>query len=92
MYESRAIARYIAGYVAKDMANSDLNRKRYSASKDIEIPDAYRALFDGVVDMGELIALAYAAVGENVVSRWFDADRGVFFIETDDSGGPPVRH
>jgi hypothetical protein len=81
-----AIARYIAGYVAKDMAKSELNRKRYSASKDIEIPDAYRALFDGDVDFGELITLAYAAVGDNVVSRWFDADRGVFFIETDDAG------
>lgn len=82
-----AIARYIAGYVAKDMANSELNRKRYSASKGIEVPDAYRALFDGDESMAELIGLAFAAVGDNIVSRWFDADRGVFFIESDD--GPP---
>lgn len=81
-----AIARYIAGYVAKDMKESELNRKRYSASKGIDIPDAYRALFDGDTSMAELITLAYAAVGDNVVSRWYDADRGVFFIETDDSG------
>lgn len=82
-----AIARYIAGYVAKDMAESELNRKRYSASKGVEIPDAYRALFDGDESMADLITLAYAACGDNVVSRWYDADRGVFFIETDDSGG-----
>lgn len=81
-----AIARYIAGYVAKDMLESELNRKRYSASKGIEVPDAYRALFDGETSMAELITLAYAAVGDNVVTSWFDADRGVFFIETDDSG------
>lgn len=81
-----AIARYIAGYVAKDMRESELNRKRYSASKGIEVPDAYRALFDGETSMAELITLAYAAVGDNVVTRWYDADRGVFFIETDDSG------
>lgn len=81
-----AIARYIAGYVAKDMRESELNRKRYSASKGIEVPDAYRALFDGEASMAELITLAYAAVGDNVVTRWFDPDRGVFFIETDDSG------
>lgn len=81
-----AIARYIAGYVAKDMKESELNRKRYSASKGIEVPDAYRALFDGDTSMAELISLAYAAVGDNVVSRWYDADRGVFFVETDDSG------
>lgn len=81
-----AIARYIAGYVAKDMRESELNRKRYSASKGIEVPDAYRALFDGETSMAELITLAYAAVGDNVVTRWYDADRGVFYIETDDSG------
>lgn len=81
-----AIARYIAGYVAKDMRESELNRKRYSASKGIEVPDAYRALFDGETSMADLITLAYAAVGDNVVTRWFDPDRGVFFIETDDSG------
>lgn len=87
-----AIARYIAGYVAKDMANSELNRKRYSASKGIEVPDAYRALFDGDESMAELIGLAFAAVGDNITSRWFDAERGVFFVESDDSGslGPPL--
>lgn len=81
-----AIARYIAGYVAKDMHESPLNRKRYSRSDGVEVPEAYRALFPGDESMAELIALAYAAVGERITGAWFDAERGVFFVESDDSG------
>ena len=83
-----AIASYIAGYVAKDMLESELNRKRYSASKGVDVPDAYKALFTGDVTMRELLELAYAAVGDNITRAWFDASRGIFFIESDDSRPP----
>jgi hypothetical protein len=81
-----AIASYIAGYVAKDMHDSELNKKRYSASKGIDIPQAYKALFHSETTMRELIELAYAAVGHNITRAWFDATRGIFFLESDDSG------
>lgn len=84
-----SIARYIAGYVAKDMQQSELNRKRYSASKGIEVPEAYRALFFDA-PMRELIELAYAAVGDRITRSWYDKQREVFFVESDDTG-PPGR-
>lgn len=85
-----AIARYIAGYVAKDMHESEPGHKRYSSSRDIEVPVAYTAVFDAADEtMRGLVELAFAGVGHNVSSTWFDRKRGVFFIETDDSGGPP---
>ncbi|MCE4555006.1 rolling circle replication-associated protein [Roseateles cellulosilyticus] len=81
-----AIARYIAGYVAKDMHESELGQKRYSSSRNIEVPPAYTAVFDAADEtMRALIELAYAGVGERVASTWFNSNRGVFFIETDDS-------
>lgn len=81
-----AIARYIAGYVAKEMQESDLGRKRYSGSKDIDVPAAYTAIFEcSEAPMTELLVLAFAGVGDQVCSRWFDRKRGVFFMETDDS-------
>jgi hypothetical protein len=80
-----AIASYIAGYVAKDMDESGLNRKRYSASKGIALPESVRMEWAGDVAMSELIALCYAAVGERNLRTWFDRERQVFFIETDDS-------
>lgn len=87
-----AIARYIAGYVAKDMHESELGKKRYSASKDIDVPAAYTAVFDADDEsLRELVLLAFAGVGDAVASTWFDRKRGVFFIETDDSGGPPIK-
>lgn len=86
-----AIARYIAGYVAKDMAESELGDKRYSSSRNIEVPPAYTAVFDASDEtMLSLVELAFAGVGERVASTWFDAKRGVFFVETDDSGPPPI--
>lgn len=85
-----AIARYIAGYVAKDMHESELGQKRYSSSRDIEVPAAYTAVFEASDEtMKDLVELAFAGVGHQVMSTWFDRKRGVFFIETDDSGGPP---
>lgn len=85
-----AIASYIAGYVAKDMMESELNRKRYSASKGVDIPDAYVALFkDEEATMHGLIELAYAAVGDRVTNVVFNAERGLFFIESDDTKQPP---
>lgn len=84
-----AIASYIAGYVAKDMRESPLNRKRYSVTKGVEIPEPYRALFAGDTHMAELVELAYAAVGENITRAWFDADRGIFYVESDDTKTGP---
>lgn len=86
-----AIASYIAGYVAKDMQESELNKKRYSASKDINVPDSYKAMFTSETTMRELIELAYAAVGDNITRAWFDSTRGIFFLESDDTQqqGPP---
>ncbi len=86
-----AIASYIAGYVAKDMHESQLNKKRYSSSKGIDIPEAYKALFTSEKTMRELIELAYAAVGDNITRAWFDSTRGIFFVESDDTAkqGPP---
>jgi hypothetical protein len=82
-----AIARYIASYVAKDMVDCELNRKRYSSSRGTDIPDAYIALFsEDEATMHSLVVSAFGAVGQRVTSTWFDAKRGVFFIESDDSG------
>lgn len=80
-----AIASYIAGYVAKDMLESELNRKRYSVSKGVDIPAGYRAMWAGDVAMSELIELAYAALGDRITRTWFDATRGIFFAESDDT-------
>lgn len=86
------IASYIAGYVAKDMLATGLNRKRYSASKGVDVPAPYKAMFAGELHLTELIELAYAAVGDNVTGAWFDSARGIFWIASDDAappGGPP---
>lgn len=83
-----AIARYIAGYVAKDMHDCEINRKRYSSSRGIDIPDAYIAMFDeDDATMHSLIVSAFTAVGSVITSTWWDKVRGVFFVESDDSGG-----
>ena len=74
------------------MHESELGKKRYSASKDIDVPAAYTAVFDADdKSLRELVLLAFAGVGDAVASTWFDRKRGVFFIETDDSGGPPIK-
>lgn len=81
-----SIARYIAAYVGKDMLDAGLNRKRFSASKGVDVPPAYRVTFDADEALSGLIELAYAAVGDRITSAWFDRERGVFFVESDDSG------
>lgn len=81
-----AIARYIAGYVAKDMHESPDHKKRFSHSVGVDVPPAYRAMWAAAdTTLRELIELAFAFVGDRVTSAWFDAERGLFFIETDDT-------
>lgn len=86
-----AIASYIAGYVAKDMLESELNRKRYSASKGTA-PPAICVEERDASTMHQLIEMAYEFIGERITRSWFDRARGVFFLESDDSrrsaGGP----
>lgn len=80
-----AIASYIAGYVAKDMLESELNRKRYSASKNVTPPVIDRLEFGPDTSMHELVELLYEFVGQRITRSWFDKERGVFFLESDDS-------
>ncbi len=80
-----SIASYIGGYVAKEMEDSQLNRKRYSVTKGVELPRAVRAEWEADADVAGLIELAYAAVGDRITRTFFDRERGVFFIESDDS-------
>lgn len=81
-----AIASYIAGYVAKDMLKTELNRKRYSASKGIDVPPAYRCTYEGDTPMHELIELAFASVGDRITRAWWDSSREIFVVESDDTG------
>lgn len=84
-----SIASYIAGYVAKDMLDAELNRKRFSHSVGIEVPEVYKALYAAdEATLHGLLELCYAAIGERVTRTWFDKVRGVFFIESDDSRVP----
>jgi hypothetical protein len=83
-----AIARYIAGYVAKDMHESEAFKKRYSHSRGVDIPAAFVALWPADhITMRELLQLAYSFMGERITSSWFDAERGLFFVESDDTRG-----
>lgn len=83
------IASYLSGYVAKDFAGSPLNVQRYSSSEDIALPAVLAEQFSGDRITAHLLELAYAAVGDCITGAWFDRERGVFFIESDDS--TPVR-
>lgn len=80
------IAAYIAGYVAKDMREGELNRKRFSSSRETEVPRAYVATFSGDVQARELIELAFAAVGAHITRLWWSPEREVFCVDSDDSG------
>ena len=82
-----AIASYIGGYVAKDMRESELNRKRYSVSKGVELPEAVRDFFAHDTAVIGLIELAFAAVGNNITRTFFCKESMVFYVESDDSGG-----
>ena len=83
-----AIASYIAGYVAKDMLQSELNRKRYSASKNVTPPVIECEEFGADKSMHELVELLYRFVGDRITRSWFDKERGVLFVESDDSRPP----
>ena len=79
------IASYIAGYMAKDFGDAELNRKRYSASTGTVIPAPMRLTFDAdSCELRDLIQRAYDSVGQNITARWFDAARGIFYIESCD--------
>jgi len=82
-----AIASYIAGYVAKDMAESEMFRKRYSVTRGVEVPEAVRSAWaaGGDMTLRDLIIKAYEAVGERITRAWFDPVSQVFFVESDDS-------
>ena len=84
-----AIASYIAGYVAKDMLDGELNRKRYSASRGVDVPEPYKALFAAdEADMHGLMELCFSAIEGRVTRSWFDRERQVFYVESDDSVTP----
>ncbi|MDO9094588.1 MAG: hypothetical protein Q8R98_17135 [Rubrivivax sp.] len=81
-----AIARYIAGYVAKDMHESPENKKRYSHTLGVDMPAPLKEAWEAdEVTMLELMQLAFSRVGQRITSAWFDAERGLFFVESDDS-------
>lgn len=84
-----AIARYISKYVTKSFeADGELNRKRWNHS-DVELPRSIREVFSSDCRVADLLELTYAAVGDRVVSTWWDRGRECFFIETDDTDRPP---
>ena len=81
-----SIASYIAGYVAKDMHEGELNRKRYSASRGVDVPECYTALFEADEGtMHSLVELCFCAMEGRVTRAWFDRERQVFYAESDDS-------
>jgi len=83
-----SIARYLAKYLSKDFAESDLNRKRFTRSQAVALPEAYKAQWEAAkVDVRELIELAFAGLGQRIARVWFDAERCVFFAESDDTAG-----
>lgn len=82
-----AIASYIAGYVAKDMLESELNRKRYSVSRGVKMPAVIVEQYEATEGMRSLLEFAYQWIGDRITRSWFDQERGVFFLESDDSGG-----
>ncbi len=82
-----SIASYIAGYVAKDMLEGELNRKRFSHSRGVEVPECYTALFErDEATMLGLIDLAFAETPGRTARAWFDPKRQVFFVESDRGG------
>lgn len=84
-----AIGRYISKYLAKGFEDTELNAHRFSRSMDMQIPAPERIEVAADMSMREVIELCFAAVGFTVTGTRFDAESGVFFIESDDS--MPVR-
>lgn len=80
-----AIASYIAGYVAKEMQESERHRKRYSASTGIDLPRPELYEWPADTPLRELLECAYAALGQRITRAWFDPESCVFFAESDDS-------
>lgn len=80
-----AIGRYISKYLAKGFGDTDLNAHRFSRSMDATLPPA--EVFEVAADMSmrEVIELCFAGCGDGVTGTRFDAESGVFFIESDDS-------
>lgn len=84
-----SIASYIAGYVAKDMLEGELNRKRYSATRNVQVPECYSAIFAAdEASMAGLIDLAFSSCPGQVTSVWFDATRQVYFVGADGVPAP----
>lgn len=89
---SAAISRYISKYVAKSFEEDALlNKKRFTHSEGVAVPDAEVARFPADTPLGELVQLAYAAVGQRVTATWLCLEREVFYVETDDSLGAVAR-
>ena len=89
---SASIARYISKYVAKSFEETSmLNKKRFTHSEGVAIPDAEVATFPADTPLSELLELAYAAVGKRITSTWLCLSREVFYVETDDTV-PLARH
>lgn len=80
------IANYIGGYVAKDMVDSPLNKKRFSSSSGVPVPRGVLHSFDAATSLASLIEWAYAQCGARVCSAWFDPSRALFSLATDDTG------
>ena len=72
------------------MLDGDLNRKRYSSSRGVGVPDCHRELFKaGQADMVEMVILSFASIEGRVTRSWFDRTRQLFFVESDT--GDPER-
>jgi hypothetical protein len=79
-----SIARYLAKYVAKDVEAAPLNRKRFSHSEGVALPEAQRVVFAGVeADAASLMDLAFSACKGRVSYAWWDSEREVFFVEAE---------
>jgi hypothetical protein len=83
-----SIARYLAKYVSKTFDDSAVNQHRFMRSLDVALPEVYRAEWDHRTRMADLIELAFAGLGDRIVTTFFDAESGCFFAESDDSVPP----
>lgn len=84
MKNASAIAGYIGAYVGKEMMDSELNKKRFSHSRGVDVPAAVKALWRGDKRMDELIEYAYAQVGETITKTFYCPSTKLFFVESYD--------
>lgn len=89
--DAGGIARYIAGYVAKDMADGELNRKRFFSSRLVPVPTPYRCEWPAAMSEAELLEACYAALGDRLGAVWWDSGRRVFFAESTPAPPPGLR-